>query len=85
MIVEYKLLIKQFRKQARLTQTELANKAKINQSYLSQLERNLPHAKSPTLRTLFKIAAALNTCPNLLITVDDKCGECCAQTCRLLP
>lgn len=57
------LKIKEVRIKERLTQTELAKKSKISQSYLSELESN---KKSPTLRQLCKIAKALNVHPNEL-------------------
>lgn len=56
--------IKEIRLEKRLTQTQLAKKAKISQSYLSELESN---KKSPTLRQLCKIADALNVTPGELV------------------
>ncbi len=47
-----------------LTQTRLAKKAKMSQSYLSELESN---KKSPTLRQLCKIADALGVKPGELV------------------
>lgn len=40
-----------------LTQAELAERALLNTSYIGQIERGL---KEPSLKALFKIAAALN-------------------------
>lgn len=48
----------------RLTQIQLAKKARISQSYLSELESN---KKSPTLRQLCKIADALGVLPSELV------------------
>ena len=56
--------IKEIRLEKRLTQTQLAKKAKISQSYLSELESN---KKSPTLRQLCKIADALGVMPSELV------------------
>ena len=55
--------IKEMRTKKKLTQMELAKKAKMSQSYLSELESN---KKSPTLRQLCKIAEALDALPEEL-------------------
>lgn len=65
----------------RMTQTELAAKSGINQSYLSQLERNAPDAPSPTLRVLFNIAKALDVCPHVLVRYDTNCPLDCVNDC----
>lgn len=57
------LRIKEVRTAKELSQFELAQKANMSQSYLSELENNL---KSPTLRQLCKIAEALNVHPDTL-------------------
>jgi len=57
------LRIKDVRIEKKLTQMELAIKANISQSYLSELEYN---KKSPTLRQLCKIAEALSVHPHEL-------------------
>ena len=49
---------------ADLTQEELARKAKLDRSYISQLERDL---KSPTVDTLFRLCAAMSTSAAKLI------------------
>jgi transcriptional regulator with XRE-family HTH domain len=46
------------RKQAGLTQEALAYRCKLHPTYISQLERGL---KSPTVRVLMSIAAAVGT------------------------
>lgn len=58
------LKIKEIRVDKKLSQSELARKADISQSYLSELESN---KKSPTLRQLCKIADALEVHPMELI------------------
>lgn len=57
-----------YRTKAKLSQEELAYKAGIHRTYVSQIERGL---KSPTLSVLFEISKALNTtASNLLIEVE---------------
>lgn len=58
------LKIKDVRIRKKMSQTQLAKKAGISQSYLSELEIN---KKSPTLRQLCKIAEALNVEPGELV------------------
>jgi predicted transcriptional regulator len=67
-----------------MTQQELARKAKMNQSYLSQLERNLPHAKSPTLRMIFNISQALDICPHILVNYKRHCKNDCMNNCEMV-
>lgn len=54
------LKIREIRITKKLSQSELAKKSGVSQSYLSELESN---KKSPTLRQLFKIAKALDVDP----------------------
>jgi transcriptional regulator with XRE-family HTH domain len=82
--MEYLLLIKEYRKKRGFTQAELSKRAKMNQSYLSQLERNLPHAKSPTLRMIFNIAQALDICPHILVKYHRNCENDCIRKCETL-
>lgn len=58
------LLIKEVRLSKNLSQIQLAKKAGMSQSYLSELESN---KKSPTLRQLCKLADALNVKPDELV------------------
>ena len=53
-----------FREGLGLSQEDLADRAGIHRTYVSQLERGL---KSPTLNILMKIAKALETKPSLLM------------------
>ncbi len=46
------------RRTARLSQEELAERAAIHRTYVSQIERGL---KSPTIVMLFRLAKALDT------------------------
>jgi transcriptional regulator with XRE-family HTH domain len=60
--------IKFFRKKAKMTQVELAQKANISRSYLADVERN---RYNPSLDTLKAIASALNVPVNSLIGEED--------------
>lgn len=80
--MEYELLIKKYRNLRGMTQTELAKKADVKQSYISQLEKNSPKAKSPTLKVIFRIASALEVCPHILVNYNTNCKENCCHDCR---
>ena len=54
-------IISDLRKSARLTQEELAERAGVHRTFVSQLERGL---KSPTLDTILKLCDALETTPS---------------------
>lgn len=79
--MEYELLIKQMRILRRMTQAELARKAKVRQPYISQLESIHP-VKSPTLRILFNIAVALDVCPHILVRYNINCEQNCFHNCQ---
>lgn len=49
---------------AKISQEELADRAGIHRTYVSQIERGL---KSPTLSVLFEVAKSLNTTVSSLI------------------
>ncbi|MFY7804637.1 MAG: helix-turn-helix domain-containing protein [Limnoraphis robusta] len=53
-----------YRAIAKISQEELADRAGIHRTYVSQIERGL---KSPTLSVLFQIATSLNTTASVLI------------------
>jgi transcriptional regulator with XRE-family HTH domain len=57
-------LIADLRQSAQLSQEELADRAAIHRTYVSQLERGL---KSPTLVTLLRLSKALGTTPSELV------------------
>ncbi len=61
--------IYQFRKQRRLTQAALAEKAKISNEFMSAIERG---AKLPALPTLNKLADALRVCLRDLFTFEQR-------------
>ncbi|HCA5793532.1 TPA: helix-turn-helix transcriptional regulator [Pseudomonas aeruginosa] len=52
-----------------ISQEELAARAEVHRTYISQIERGL---KSPTLPVLFRIAKALNTTASNLISSVEK-------------
>ncbi len=56
--------LRKAREQAGLTQEDLAFKARIHRTYVSQLERD---RKSPTLAVLFRICDALGVSASRLI------------------
>ena len=57
-------LIADLRQSAQLSQEELADRAAIHRTYVSQLERGL---KSPTLVTLLRLSKALGITPSKLV------------------
>ncbi|KGO13819.1 DNA-binding protein [Clostridium botulinum] len=71
--MEHKINVENYRKKNFISQNKLAKKANISQSYLSAVERGL---KSPTSRTLYKIAEELDVCPRLLIRCTIECVHC---------
>ena len=58
--VAFGRVLRRLRRQRRLTQEDLAEASGCHRSYVSFLERGL---KSPTLHTLFELAAALGVRP----------------------
>lgn len=57
-------VIAQLRRDAKISQEELAHRAGIHRTYVSQIERGL---KSPTLQILIQIANALGTSASQII------------------
>lgn len=62
--------INKIRKQRGLTLSELAERAKISKSYLSNIERNLN--KNPSIHIVEKISAVLQVEPSVLISSELK-------------
>lgn len=58
------VVIKRAREAKGLSQEKLAEYSHVDRTYISVLERGL---KSPTLKTLERIAAALGTLPEVLL------------------
>jgi transcriptional regulator with XRE-family HTH domain len=57
-------IICDLRKSAGISQEELADRASIHRTYVSQIERGL---KSPTIAILLKLSKALNTTPSKIM------------------
>ena len=57
-------VIQQLRQHLKLSQEELGFKSGYHRTYISQLERGI---KSPSLKTIFNLAKALNITPSELI------------------
>ncbi len=57
-------VLARYRAIAKISQEELADRAEIHRTYVSQIERGL---KSPTLSVLLKISKSLNTTVSSLI------------------
>lgn len=65
----YKLKIKEFRKQKKLTQKDVSKLTGISRNYISELE-NAKH--SATIEILMMISRGLNIRPDRLIEYEDK-------------
>lgn len=63
-----RVLVK-YRTIEKISQEELADRAGIHRTYVSQIERGL---KSPTLSVLFEISKSLNTTASSLIAEVEK-------------
>ena len=57
-------VISSLRRSAGLSQEELAERASIHRTYVSQMERGL---KSPTIAMLLKLSKALKTTPSKIM------------------
>ncbi|MDO3378103.1 helix-turn-helix domain-containing protein [Geoalkalibacter halelectricus] len=57
--------LREFRKQAHLSQEALALECDLDRTFISLLERGL---RQPTLKTLFRLANVLNVSPSVLIS-----------------
>jgi transcriptional regulator with XRE-family HTH domain len=65
--------VREARKRAGLTQEELAHRAAMKRSYLSDLERG---TRNPTIRALGRLAAALEVTPDQLLRLSaDRPGD----------
>lgn len=62
-------VIKNLRMRAGISQEELADRASIHRTYVSQLERGL---KSPTIQMLFQLAKALKASPSDILRSVEK-------------
>ena len=62
--VAFGKILRDCRSKAGVSQEELADRADIDRTYVSLLERGL---RLPTLDTLFRLAAGLNVAPATLV------------------
>jgi transcriptional regulator with XRE-family HTH domain len=66
---EFGKIIRIKRVERGLSQEQLAEKAELHRTYISQLERGI---KNPTLKTIFRLSRALSVSPQALI---ERLGE----------
>jgi transcriptional regulator with XRE-family HTH domain len=62
------LNVRDFRRQQRLSQEELAHRADMDRSYISDLERGV---RNPSVKALGRIAEALGVSPDALLRPRD--------------
>jgi transcriptional regulator with XRE-family HTH domain len=62
-------VLRRMRKEAKLTQEQLALEAEIERNFVSLIERGI---NQPTVRVFFKLAAALGTKPSLMLAEVEK-------------
>jgi len=63
------LLIARLRKRLGASQEELAFRAEVHRTYISQLERGL---KSPTLNVILRLSRALKASPSSLVAAVER-------------
>ncbi len=61
-------VLRNVRQSAQLTQEELGHRAEVQRNFISLIERGV---NQPTIRILFKLAAALQTSPAVLIQMTE--------------
>jgi transcriptional regulator with XRE-family HTH domain len=71
--------IRAARKAARLSQEELAHEARVDRTYISQVERRL---RNVTISVLARIAKALGTTPDKLLAASTSSAPKRARTAR---
>ena len=63
-------ILKELRKQAGISQEDLANECELDRSFISMLERGL---RMPTIETLFKVSKAFEKAPfEIIKLLEDK-------------
>ncbi|GAB3468098.1 hypothetical protein GCM10027321_36140 [Massilia terrae] len=70
--IAFGIVLRRARKEAKLTQEALALEAGVERNFVSLLERG---ANQPTIRVLFKLAAALQTPPSTLVKLTEEMAE----------
>jgi transcriptional regulator with XRE-family HTH domain len=63
------LVLRAARKEARLTQEQLALAADVDRTFVSMIERG---ERQPTVRVIFRFAAALGVAPGRLIDMTEQ-------------
>lgn len=63
------ILLREVRKQRKLSQMELAKKVNVSTPFISEIEKG---KKQPSLKTLQKLAAALNCTIDELVNGEEK-------------
>jgi transcriptional regulator with XRE-family HTH domain len=63
------LTLQEMRKARKISQEELGFESGYHRTYISQLERGL---KSPSLRTIFQLAAALKASPSAIVLLVER-------------
>ncbi|MBS2212223.1 helix-turn-helix transcriptional regulator [Carboxylicivirga mesophila] len=62
-------VLRELRKNAQISQEELADLANLDRSYISLLERGI---KQPTLQTIFSLSSSLSISPSNFISKVEK-------------
>lgn len=62
-------ILRSVRRDAHLTQEQLAHAAGLDRTYISLIERG---ERQPTVRVIFDLAAAIGTSPRVLITLTEE-------------
>jgi transcriptional regulator with XRE-family HTH domain len=69
------ITLKSYRISKNMSKTELASKAHVSRTHISEIEKN---SSFPSEAVLKRIAIALNTCPYYLL---DFCTNCTLENC----
>jgi len=67
--VAFGKVLRVVRKEAKMTQEELALSAGVERNFISLIERGV---NQPTIRIIFKLALALGTCPSRLVVLTEE-------------
>lgn len=67
--IAFGLVLRRLRKQAGLSQEQLALEAEIERNFVSLIERGV---NQPTIRVIFKLAKALGTTPSRIMVEVEK-------------
>ena len=69
-----------------MSQKKLAKEAKVDQSYISKLEKlkTADDKNSPSIRTVINISIALGVCPYMLMHFNINCKHNCTCSCNTI-